>query len=57
MSDSYLNNEGCNIPRRVEKWIRWVPPINGRFKLNFDGSKINNISDSRWVIRDTNGTI
>ena len=27
------------------------------FKLNFDGSRIQDISTSGWVIRDTNGTI
>ena len=26
----------------VENLIRWIPPINGIFKLNFDGSKIKN---------------
>ena len=31
--------------------------INGRFKLNFDGSRINNISALGWVIRDSNGII
>ena len=46
-----------DISHRVEKWIRWIPPINGRFKLKFDGSRINNISASGWVIRDTNETI
>ena len=54
---SYLNNKGRNVPRRVEKWIRWISSINGRFKLNFDGSRINNISASGWVIRDSNGSI
>ena len=57
MNGSCFDSEGCNIPRRVEKWIKWIPPINGRFKLKFDGSQINNISDSGWVIRDTNETI
>ena len=32
-------------------------PINIRFKLNFDGSKVQNISASRRVIRDFNGII
>ena len=41
MNDDYPTNEGRNVPRKVE---RWIPPINERFKLNFDGSKINNIS-------------
>ena len=54
MSDTYLSNEGHFVPRKVEKWI---PPIDGRFKLNFDGSRINNISASGWVIRNSNGTI
>ena len=31
--------------------------MNGRFKLNFDDSRIENKSVSRWVIRDCNGTI
>ena len=46
ISNSCLSNERCNISRRVEKWIRWIPQINGMFKLNFDGSRINNISAS-----------
>ena len=29
---------------------QWIPPINGRFKVNLDGSRINNISASGWVI-------
>ena len=41
----------------VEKWIRWIPPINGRFKLNFDGSRDQNISASRLAFRYSNGTI
>ena len=57
INDTYLNNEGCNVPRKVEKWILWIPPINGRFKLNFDCSRINNISASGWVNRDSNGII
>ena len=35
ISDDYLTNEGRNVPRKVERWIRWIPPINERFKLNF----------------------
>ena len=31
--------------------------INGRFKLNFDGSRMENKSTLGWVIRDSNGTI
>ena len=31
--------------------------MNGRFKLNFDDSRINNISALGWVIRDFNGII
>ena len=54
MNEYCFNSEGCNIPRIVEKLIH---PINEILKLNFDGSKINNISASGWVIRDTNGTI
>ena len=53
ISNAYPSNEGCNVPRRVENWIRWIPPINGRFKLNFDGSKINNISALGWVIKNS----
>lgn len=41
----------------VENLIRWIPPINGRFKLNFDRLKIKNKSVSGWAIRDSNGTI
>ena len=41
------------VAHKVEKWIRRIPLINGRFKLNFDGSKINNISASVWVIKDS----
>ena len=33
--------------------LKWIPLTNGRFKLNFNGSRINNISTSRWVIRDS----
>ena len=35
----------------------WIPPINEIFKLNFNGLRINNISVSGWVIRDSNGII
>ena len=41
----------------VEKWIRWIPAINERFKLNFDVSGMRNKSVSRWMIRDYNGII
>ena len=54
---TYINNKGCNGPRKVENGIRWIPRINGRLKLNFDGSRINNISALGWVIRDSNGSI
>ena len=57
MSNLFPSNKGHDIPRRVEKWIIWIPQINGIFKLNFDGSRINNISASGWVIRDSNGII
>ena len=50
LCDSYLNNEGCNISHRVEKYIRWIPLINEKFKLNFDGSRIHNITASRWLL-------
>ena len=55
ISDAYPNKEACNAPHKVENWIRWIPPSNGRFKLNLNGSMINSISVSRWVIRDSNG--
>ena len=57
MSDTYLSNKWHFVPHKVEKWIQWIPPIHGKFKLNFDSSRINNISVSSWVIRDSNGTI
>ena len=57
MIDSYLQTKGLKVPRIVEKWIRWIPLINGRFKLNLDDSRIKNKSTSRWIIRDSNGTI
>ena len=57
MNEFCFNSEGSNIPCIVEKWIRWIHQINGIFKLNFDGSMINNINASGWVIRDTNGFI
>ena len=41
----------------IEKWIRWIPLINGRFKLNFDDSKIQYRSGSGWVIRDSDEMI
>ena len=37
MNEFYFDSKGCNIPHRVEKWIRWFLPINKKFKLNFDG--------------------
>lgn len=57
MSDSYFTNKEHMIPHRVEKLIRWIPPINGIFKLNFDDYRINNISALEWVIRDFNEVI
>ena len=57
MINFYLQIEGCNVPWMVENLIRWIPPVNGRFKLNFDGSKIKNKSVLGWAIRDSNGTI
>ena len=41
----------------VQKWIRWIVHINGRFQLNFDGSIIQNISVLSRVIKGLNGTI
>ena len=55
--DPNLHNEGRNVSRTVEKWISLIPPINNRFKLNFDGSRVQNISGLRWVIRNSNGII
>ena len=55
--DPYQLHGRHSITRRIEKWIRWIPHINGRFKLNFNGSKIHNTSVLGWVIRDSNGII
>ena len=41
----------------VQKWIRWIVHINGRFQLNFDGPIIQNISVLSRVIKGLNGTI
>ena len=49
--------EWCNVPWVVEKLIRWIPLINGIFKLNFDGSRIKIKITSEWFIRDSNGII
>ena len=49
--------EWRNVPQIVEEWIRWISPINGKFKLNFNGLNIENKSISIWVIRDSNNTI
>ena len=57
MSNDYPDNEGRNVSRKVKKWIRWIPQINRRFKLIFDGLRINNINALGWVIRDSNGII
>ena len=57
MIDSFLQIERNNILQMVEKWIRWISLINERFKLNFDGLRIKNKSDSWWIIRDSNGTM
>ena len=56
LTESYLHNEGHIVPSMIEKWIRWTPRINGRFKLNFDGSRVQNRSALGWVIIDSNGT-
>ena len=53
----YPLREGCNVNRRVEKWIRWILLIIGRFKLNFDGLRMQNKSALRWVSRDFNDII
>ena len=41
----------------LKKWIRWIPPIIDRFKLNFDGSRIQNKSVLGWVITYSDGII
>ena len=55
-TESYFHNEGHIVPSMVEKWIPSIPPINGRFKLNCDGSRVQNKSSLGWVIIDYNGT-
>ena len=57
MIDSQLQNEGCFVPQVVEKWICWIPLISGNFKLNLDGSRVENRSTLGWVIRNSNGII
>ena len=42
MINSYLQNERHKVSQMVEKWIIWILPINGRFKLNVYDSKIEN---------------
>ena len=42
--DPQLQNEGRFVPRVLEKWICWIPPTSGNFKLNFDGLRVENIS-------------
>ena len=39
MIDFYLQIKGYNVCQMVEKLICWILQINGRFKLNFDGSR------------------
>ena len=34
MSDTYLSNKWHFVSRKVEKWIQWIPRINGRLKCN-----------------------
>ena len=46
IGDPYMRNERQKVLRMVEKWIHWIPPIIGRFKLNFDGLGIQNRSTS-----------
>ena len=41
----------------VKRWIHWISLINRRFKLNFDGSRIENKSALGWFIKYSNGTI
>ena len=55
--DPQLQNERRFVPRVVEKLTHWIPPISGNFKLNFDGSRVENRSAWGGVIRDSNGII
>ena len=55
--DTYHLNEGRNVTQQVEKWIRWIPPINGKLKSNFDGSTVQNNNALGRVIRDSNDII
>ena len=44
LSESYFHNKGHIVSCMIEKWIRWIPPINGRYKLNFDDARVQNRS-------------
>ena len=55
--DPYLHNRGQNVYQVVEKWIQWISPINGKFKLNFDGFKVTSKCASGQVVRNSNGII
>ena len=48
--DLYFWNEGRNVLQWVEKWIRWIPLINDRIKLNFDGYKVDIKNASWWLL-------
>ena len=34
MSDAYPNNEGRNVPRKIERWIQWIPPISEKKNIS-----------------------
>ena len=57
MIDPQLQNKRRFVPQVVETLACWIPPISGNFKLNFDGSRVENRSAWWWVIRDSNGII
>ena len=42
--DPQLQNKRRFVPQVVETLTCWIPPISGNFKLNFDGSRVENRS-------------
>ena len=42
MINFYLPNEWHNVTQMIEKLIHWISQINEKFKLNFDGLRIEN---------------
>ena len=46
----------CRIHNPLTCQIHWIYPINERFKLNFDGLRIENKNTLEWVIKNSNGT-